>query len=106
MDIETEFTGWKMCLYVTEFLVIDHLGRFIAEFEQTHAGVSGLVTTGFIIQCKSELTRAAHRCQHFGTAAPPARDSSINQLDASLSVGLLWKDTLVRSLSRSGVRRG
>jgi hypothetical protein len=36
MDMEAEFTGWKMCLNVTEFLMIDDLRRVIAEFEQKH----------------------------------------------------------------------
>jgi|SRR5262245_24349255 len=50
MDVEREFSGWKMSLNVTEFLLHHDLNEFLDEFEACHPGASGLVTTGFIIQ--------------------------------------------------------
>jgi hypothetical protein len=76
MEIETEFTGWKICLNVTEFLMIDDLHGFIADFERTHPGVPGLVTTGFIIQDSPDqvclpLTDAdLWEQRHFGCPEP------------------------------------
>jgi hypothetical protein len=76
MDIETEFTGWKMCLNVTEFLMIDDLHGFIAAFKQNHPGARSLVTSDFIIQRTSEVAPAAHRCHNLGTAATPRMNLS------------------------------
>jgi len=76
MDIEQEFADWKMCLNVTEFLMLDDLRAFLTEFERRQPTAMGLITTGFIIQDAPEqidapLTDADLWDQrHFGCPEP------------------------------------
>lgn len=50
MDIEKEFSGWKMCLNATEFVMHHDLRTFVTDFERADPDRLGLVTTGFIVQ--------------------------------------------------------
>lgn len=47
--MESQTTGWKMALNVSEYLIVDDLERFLKEFEQEYPNVVGLRTTGVII---------------------------------------------------------
>jgi hypothetical protein len=65
MDVEKEFTGWKMCLNATEFVIRHDLRAFVADFERTRPGALGLVTTGLIVQDAPD---------EVGVPLDPARD--------------------------------
>lgn len=45
--LEEKYTGWKMALNVSEFLIIDNLDKYIQKLEQK--GVIGVRSTGVII---------------------------------------------------------
>lgn len=52
--MESQTTGWKMALNVSEYLIIDDLERFLNEFEREYPNAVGLRTTGVIIVDRPE----------------------------------------------------
>lgn len=46
---ETKINGWKCCLNVTEYLVIDNLEKYLLNYEQNNPKSLGVKTNGVII---------------------------------------------------------
>ncbi|HEX8845209.1 MAG TPA: glycosyltransferase family 2 protein [Pyrinomonadaceae bacterium] len=49
MEIERRFSGWKICLNTTEFLVYPGLREFLASFERENPEIPAAALTGYIV---------------------------------------------------------